>query len=192
MKRALLVCCLLIGGNIPAYAATVWTGPDVVFSKNGSDPTSVQDILSASVSLTRGAAAFLFNPLAGEISSSATSPAGTAWAFAGLLGNPTGNDFTASNYTALNFDTFLNALGGPGPAQGGSVGIGNAILNQPGVLHLIAEDIYLDIQFTEWTDAFNGSIVSYARSSAVVPIPAALPLFSLALGLLALRRKTLC
>ena len=192
MKNIAVLFCLSLVLSASANAMTVWNGPSVVFTKAGSQPTTVQDALTPTVSLTRAGTGLLFNPLGGEPGFSSLSPVGTEWAFAGLLGNPSGANFSASNFAGLNFDTFLNALGGPGagapPNQGGG-GVGNVILNQPGVVHLIADDIYFDIQFTEWTDAFSGGLVTYSRSSAVVPIPATLPLLGSAFALLTVWRK---
>jgi hypothetical protein len=188
--HAFVIACLFgIGPVSSAYAATVWTGPESTFFKTGAEPTTVQDVLTAGVSLTRGASQFLFNPLGGDVASGPTTPTGTEWAFAGLDGNPVGLDFSASNFAALSFDTFLSSLGGPGVPGGGAAGggIGNVILDQPGVVHLIAEDVYFDIQFLQWGSAVTGGNVEFARST--VPVPAALPLLASALGFLGIRRR---
>ncbi len=177
-----------------AHAAVVWTGPALTFLKTGAQsPALVQDVLTPAVSLTRGSVGFLYNAAAGETSgdpfSFPNAPAGTEWAFAGLEGNPVGAAFSAANFAALSFDTFVSSLGGPGLAGGGGAnnGIGNVILNQPGVAHLVAEDIYFDIQFIQWTNPLNGAIVEYSRTT--VPLPAALPLFAVACAYLRRRRR---
>ena len=189
MRNSTLVamCLVLCTQSWAVCAATVWTGPLVTFAKDNS--STIADILTPNVSLTRGAVQFLYNPSAGELGASPSSPLDTEWAFAGLDGNPTNSTFSATNFTKLNFSSFVSALGGPGPAGGGSGGILTTILNRPGVLHLISDDIYLDIQFSVWNPGglMGNAAIEYARSS--VPIPASLPLISGALGVLAWRRQ---
>ncbi|NNM01633.1 MAG: hypothetical protein HKO62_12845 [Gammaproteobacteria bacterium] len=173
-----------------AAAAIVWDGPDVLFSKVGTQPDSVQDVLSAEVSLTRGNSGILFNPLGGDTGPAVGTPTGTRWAFDTAIGNPGDAAFAAANFAELTFLPFLAAVGGPTSA--GGAGVPNVVLGNPGVLHLVAADVYLDIQFLSWTSAFDnpGSAVEYLRSSAaVVPVPAALPLFAAGLALLRWRGR---
>ncbi|MEQ8662015.1 MAG: hypothetical protein RLW62_14460, partial [Gammaproteobacteria bacterium] len=66
LPRFILAMLLACAGQAPCAAATVWGGPEVRFLKLGSDPASVQDVLSATVSLTRGLTGHLFNPLGGD------------------------------------------------------------------------------------------------------------------------------
>lgn len=194
MYGVFMAVMVSIALTFSAQAAVVWSGPAQTFLKTGAQsPALVQDVLTSAVSLTRGSVGFLYNAAAGETSGDPfnfpNAPAGTEWAFAGLEGNPVGAAFSATNFAALSFDTFVNALGGPGPAGGGGAnsGIGNVIVNQPGVAHLVAEDIYFDIQFIQWTNPLQGAIVEYSRTT--VPLPAALPLFAIACGCLHRRRR---
>lgn len=187
-----LVCCLLgICFAAAAPAATVWTGPDTTFFR--SNNVNNIDMLTPSVHLTRGAIQSIFNVAAepGFDTINFDSPADTAWAFADLNGNPNDAGFDAANFANLNFAPFIVALGGPGPANGGGPGSGipNMVLNRPGVLHLISDDIYLNIEFSIWNPGgvLGDAAIQYSR--ATVPVPAALPLFGSALGLLAWRRR---
>ncbi|MBB6430270.1 PEP-CTERM sorting domain-containing protein [Algisphaera agarilytica] len=176
---------VLVAGLIALQSAvagatpTVWSGLDFAFTKaNGADHTDPanQDAITSQVELTRAATQGLFN-IAAESGYKATSPAGTEWAF--LQNNPgqSEQDLVSTNWSLLNFADWTTALGGRGVLAG-------AILNGPGVLHLIDEDIYLDIQFTAWGLRGNGGF-SYLRS---VPEPGAGLLVGLA-GFAALSRR---
>lgn len=101
-----LICCFFV---ISLFAAEVWDGPPVTITKENGQQTI--DSITPSVSLTRGGSAGVYNPVI-ESSWSSTSPSGTAWAFAGINGNPEDASFTAVNYANLAFDTWLLALGG--------------------------------------------------------------------------------
>lgn len=179
-------CALGAALSFNTFAATVWTGPPTVFSKTGAETT--QDVLTANVSLTRGNGSVLFNPLGGDGGPNPlTTPSDTEWAFRGLGGNPGDSTFGAGNFMALSFDTFVNALGGFGAGGGAGGGLGDNIVGRPGVLHLISDDIYLDITFSVWDTALAGAAMSYTRST--VPVPAALPLLAAALGVLGWRGR---
>lgn len=160
----LLVCGVVALAETAAMAATVWSGPPIAFTKQPfADPTLAesQDRLTSQVALTRGSAQGLYNPVR-EPAYSGTSPAGTRWAFAGLRGNPA-TGFAASNYANLNFSTWEVALGGR-PSLAGN------IVDRPAVVHLVDEDIYLDIMFTDWSiGGGGGGGFGYARGS---PAPA--------------------
>lgn len=152
--------CVASGRQLEAQ--TVWTGLPLTFTKlDGADWTRPenQDRITAGVWLTRADTQGLFN-IAVESSydfGTALRPTGTAWAFAGLNGNPT-TGVTAANYANLVFDTWRASVVGNPPA---SVGV-------PGVLHLISQNIYLDITFNSWSIGSGG--FSYTRST--VPEPA--------------------
>jgi hypothetical protein len=150
---------VLIGGT--AMAATVWTGPAVSFSKapfaNPALPAN-QDFLTSNVALTRGSTQGLYNALQEILFTHIVSPAGTQWAFASLNGNPS-TGVTAGNFAALTFTDWETSLGG-------SAGLSTNILGRAGVLHLIADDIYLDITFTGWSALATGGGFAYTRSSA--------------------------
>lgn len=81
------------------------------------------------------------------------SPADTEWAYG-----------SAANWNLLTFNNWETWNGSNPP---GTVG-------KDAVLHLISDDIYLDIKFLSWTSRGNGGGFSYERSTAVTggaPIP---------------------
>ncbi len=183
MLRCLLVVVIsaVVAMSATAgFAATVWSGPPVAFTKQPfADPAlpGNQDRLTQQVALTRGSAQGLYNPLR-EQAYTGTSPAGTRWAFAGLRGNPQ-TGIAAANYASLNFSTWEVALGGR-PSLAGN------IVDRPAVVHLVDEDIYLDVTFTDWSiGGGGGGGFSYTRASPAphgnsedipLPLPAVLAL----------------
>ena len=169
-----------------AGAATVWTGPVVEFSKSGADDAmdpAYQDQLTSTVALTRGSNQGLDNILQDDSFQrfDRVSPEGTMWAFEGLNGNPD-DGISAADYESLVFADFTSALG--------IQQIGRNILDRPGVVHLVEDDIYFDIIITEWGTATEGAAITYQRTSpSVVPVPGAAWLLGSALGLLAFARR---
>lgn len=153
----------------PAGAATIWTGAPVHFSKgdyvDATDPAN-QDLIVPGVALTRGATRGIYNA-ALESSYSGASPLDTEWAWE--INNP-GQEISAANHTALEFNPWVQAHGG-NPL---------ATLDTPGVLHIISADVYIDVVFTEWTVGGGGGF-AYTRSS-MVPEPGSLALMVSALA----------
>ena len=181
--RLLLLLGLLVSGA--AQAASVFTGLDIDFTKDPfADPQLAenQDELTPGVVLTRGDVQGLFN-IALESAFGNGSPADTRWAFADLNGNPA--DISALDFDSLVFDDWEDALGGRGA-------LASNILDRIGVVHLITDDIYLEILFTDWGQGGGaGGSFSYVRSDlSAIPLPAALPLLlSGLLGLGVFRRR---
>lgn len=140
-------------GAPPARALEIWTGRTFPFVKaDGADWTQPvnQDRITPNVWITRKASQGIFN-IAQETGYSGVSPADTEWA--------TGN---AINFPSLTFQPWAQwALNNPP----GTVGV-NA------VLHLIAEDVYLDIRFDSWTGGAVGGGFAYTRAIPPV-VPAA-------------------
>ena len=180
---ALLLLALAAAGN----AATVGTGPLVEFRKAPFADYMLpenQDRITASVWLTRAVTLPLFNIAQEEahVQFGRISPVDTEWAFQAVNGNPI-TGISAADYESLVFTDFSSALG--------LQRIGDLIVGRPGVVHLISDDIYLDITFTEWGRMpQGGGAFAYIRSS-VVPIPAAAWLFASALGLLGFLKRRL-
>ena len=163
----------------PAAALSVWTGYDVAFSKAGfADPadSANQDAITSAVALTRGSTRGIFNAVLESSYDKPinSSPADTEWAFA--FGNPS-EVLSATNYAALEFDAWRAAHDGEP----------HSTVGQNAVLHLISEDIYLDIRFTEWGGAASGGSFAYLRS--VVPEPSSALLVGLGLAGLAARLR---
>lgn len=170
------------------HAAIVWStgATDVTFSKAAlADPTLAvnQDRISPTVWITRGSVAGLYNAVS-ETAYAPTSPAGTRWAVSNVNGNP---NFTygtgAAMYQSLTFSDWDDALGSMNALR-------TNILAETAVLHLVAEDVYLDIKFTAWAAGRGDGSFSYVRANGVVPEPASLAILSAgAMALLARRKR---
>jgi hypothetical protein len=158
----------------PAEAATIWSGSKITFTKaTGADWTlpQNQDRITDNVWITRQDTQGIFNikqeSSFDKSSPDPASPLGTEWAYG-----------TTANIGSLTFSNWRTwAVNNPPQTVG-----------QAAVLHLIAEDIYIDIKFLSWDQRAGG--FSYERSTEAVPEPVS-TLGFLALGTLgtALTRK---
>jgi hypothetical protein len=142
-----------------AHASTLWTGSNITYSQSGPATagtmyTGTPDVLVAgAVSIARNGNGPLYNPAAGETGSDfATSPKDTMWAFGTLASLPPPSSFQS-------FAAIRNAHAGPVGA------LASVIVNQPMVVHLVNEDIYLSIKFTSWNHGFSGGNFTYIRST---------------------------
>lgn len=177
--RWTILAALYIGfaSATATQAATIWDGPATSFAKAGFVDFNLpenQDRLTDNVWIARANSTGLFNA-ARETFYSANSPAGTEWAVG-----------TTSDLGSLTFNTWNGTVGLSTPIGGppSSVGV-------PMVLHLIDDDIYLDLTFTEWgqTSGAGGSF-AYRRSTPGVPEPATVGLLvTMVAGGLVLRRR---
>ncbi len=144
-----VVGLLILAGS--AGAQTVWTGPEINFTKpDGADWTlpENQDRITDNVWLTRQDFGGIYN-IAVEAAYTKLSPADTEWAYG-----------DADDYENLTFDTWVNWAAHIPP---GTVG-------QDAVVHLISEDIYIDIMFTSWGIGIGGGgAFSYERTTAPEP-----------------------
>jgi hypothetical protein len=151
-------------------AQTVWSGYDFSFSK--ADFTDYllpenQDRITENVWISRGTSSGIFNVHDEVAYFPSASPAGTEWAT--YLNNPT-ETIAATNYSNLTFAPWITAYGGEGSsALPARLTGGNA------VVHLITDDIYLDIRFTQWTQGGGGGF-AYVRALPPVPEPSAVGL----------------
>jgi hypothetical protein len=166
---------LVIAGTFALPLAThsapiVWDGPPITFTKASfADFTQPQnqDRITPEVWLTRGDTQGLFNIKQESFFTHQSSPIGTEWAFG------TTADFSSLTYT--NWETWT-ANNPPGT------------VGRDAVLHLIAEDIYVDIKFNSWISSGGGGF-SYTRSTAPVPEPGSLPLLGTAALVTFARRR---
>lgn len=165
---ALALSSLLFAGTVEA-APIIWTAPLVEFSKAAfGDPSDEanQDFLTDDVILTRDVTKGIFN-IAQESEFegkglTSPSPIGTEWAVG-----------KAEDFESLSFQPWaaLTEMNPPG------------LVGQDLTLHLIDDDIYLDLRFTAWgIGSSAGGSFSYVRAS--VPEPSGTGL--LALGLIGL------
>ena len=144
MKKLLLI--IILASNF-VVAQTIWNGPTFTFSKaDNANPTleANQDRITPNVWLTRGNnGGQLYNAKTESDSSKSTSPDDTRWAFG-----------TTSSLASLTFSTFR-----------GTSKPKNAV-GQNMVMHLVTDDIYIDIKITSWTSGNNsGGGFSYERST---------------------------
>lgn len=137
-----LLCFVLLICISETNAQSLWTGPEITFSKpDFSDWTLPvnQDRISDSIWLTRADNRGIFNiRTESEYDRiDRSSPEDTEWAngtIADGINNLTFGTWHQSNPTAPHFQIGVNK-----------------------VLHLISEDIYIDITFTSWTQGGGGS-----------------------------------
>jgi hypothetical protein len=157
MTRAGVLLCaavLLLSTATGAAAPQVWSGRTYYFIKaNWADWTLApnQDHITDLVRITRANSHGIFNIAQESEYTIPVSPVDTEWA--------TGD---AANWPALTFATWENWHGLNPPS---TVGV-------DAVVHLITDDIYIDIRFESWTQAATGGGFSYYRApdpSAVEP-----------------------
>ena len=149
-------------------APTIWDGPTITFTKaDGADWTQAanQDRITNKVWITRAANKQIFNfkteTIGGGFGS--WSPLDTEWAWPGIGGNSSDPaDFKAANYASLHFGRFDEIYNPPD------------VVTRPAVVHLISDDIYLEVQFTQWTAGNSGGGFSYKRSTLTVQDPTTL------------------
>jgi hypothetical protein len=140
---------VLVATPLPSgHAATLWTGPNLGFTQSVDNPSDT--ILPGSVVLTRGANDVLYNIAAGETSAGPGSPAGTEWAFGSL-----------TNYSTLAYQSLESMRSGD---------LALLIIDQPMVMHITNEDIYLSVQFGAWGQHGSGGF-SYIRSTPASSVP---------------------
>ncbi len=154
---------------------TVWNGPTVSFGKPAFANETLaqnQDRLTNNVWLTRAAVQGIFN-IKSEVSYTHNlSPSDTEWA----LG-------TTANYSLLTYTNWETWTGGIPNVP--------SIVGKNAVVHLISEDIYLDLKFTGWgVGSGAGGTFSYDRSTAPVPEPGSLVLLGIGAVTLSMRRRS--
>lgn len=126
---------------------TLWEGANMTFTKpNGADSTleENQDRITENVWLTRGNEGILYNAVNEGTANNNSSPAGTEWAQGSF-----------ADISSLNFTNFRSAC--PGDKPKNVVGI-------PLVLHLIQDDIYIEITITSWAQGKVGGF-TYQRTT---------------------------
>ena len=181
MPRAFLVfthVCLATVLTGTVSAQTVWSGLSLSFAKaDGTDPTLAanQDRITGNVWLTRDSTGGIFN-IQGETFYSAFSPADTEWA---TDLNNAGDMIAATNWANLDFAPWIDAYGGMG-----GVTLPARLTSRNAVVHLVTDDIYLDLRFTAWTQQGGGGF-SYMR--AVVPEPSGAFLLMAGIATMAVR-----
>ena len=151
MKKKLTKFIIVLYIGISINAQTVWNGPNITFTKpNFADYMSEvnQDRITDNVWITRADTKGIFN-IKRETSytgsdTSGNSPLDTEWAFG-----------TTNNLGSLTFSTWAIAFG-MSPLN---------ILNKEMVVHLMTDEIYINIKFLSWSTATTGAGFSYERST---------------------------
>ncbi len=154
MKYATLSLCLTCVSTAVAGTPAVWSGYDVVFSKaafaDQNDPAN-QDRLTPNVWFTRAVVQGIYNAAQEEgyqgVGGSGPSPVDTEWAFG-----------TTADLGSLTFTTWAGAHSGNPPG----------LIGQNMVVHLISDDIYVDIRLTSWgVGPGSGGSFSWVRGEGV-------------------------
>jgi glucose/arabinose dehydrogenase len=136
----------------------IWNGPPFTFSKAALADWTLpqnQDRITDRVWLTRATTAGLFNIKSESSYTHNLSPADTEWAYG-----------TTADYSTLTYEDWETWNGGQGGGPPSTVG-------RDAVLHLITDNIYIDIKFTSWGGSGGGGQFSYVRSTPpVTPLEA--------------------
>ncbi len=126
--------------------ATFWSGEKITFTKeDGANPNNEanQDQITNTVWITRGnSGGQIYNINQESSASQNTSPLGTEWAIG-----------TFEDIQNLEFKAFRPAVVKP-----------QDVVGQDLVMHLIAEDIYLELNFLTWSSGKEGGF-SYERTT---------------------------
>ncbi len=141
----LFVLCCLLAVAASAEASTIWNGPRTTISKlrsNDQKLPAFQDRLTSNVWLTRGASQGIYNIKKESTFTTGVSPVDTEWSYG-----------TTAELPNLKFADWVTFNGRCPPC---SVG-------KDAVVHLISDDIYIDIKFTYWPSASGD--YSYERST---------------------------
>lgn len=140
--------------SLSLSAQTIWTGSTITYTKENFVDVTLeenQDRLTDNVWITRNNSRGIFNAASETEYSDFSSPADTEWAFG-----------TTADIDGLTFDTWEATINS-NPI--------NNMLDEDMVLHLITDDIYIDIKFTFWQQGLGqgqpgGGGFTYERSTA--------------------------
>ena len=133
--------------EVDVSTLTLWEGTPITFTKeNGGDPTQSesQDQITDNVWLTRGNVGILFNAVSESAANNSSSPAGTEWA-----------QGTFDDLETMEFTNFRSACPGENPKN---------VVGIPMVVHLIQDDVYIEITITSWAQGKVGGF-TYQRST---------------------------
>jgi hypothetical protein len=140
------------GDTITELELNIWSGPRITFTKQPNADFTLeenQDRITDSVWITRAANQGIFNIKLEEGYEFPLSPADTEWAFG-----------TTAEIDSLEFLAWENTIRAEGlrPPD---------ILNLDMVIHLVTEDIYIDIRFLSWSigKQEGGGGFSYSRTT---------------------------
>ena len=138
---SLFLLTIIIFYPLAIANAEVCTSPKKFFTKEDSSNWNLpenQDRISDTVWITRANQSGIFNIAVESAFSLSASPINTAWAFG-----------SANDFQNLTFTNWQAWHGGPPSGPPSTVG-------RDAVVHLVDEDIYLDIKFLSWTTGSQG------------------------------------
>jgi hypothetical protein len=138
------VCAI---GSIPVAGREIWSGRDVYFQKVDFADWNLaenQDRITPAVWITRKNDHGIFNIAQETGYVTDASPADTEWA--------TGN---AADWASLTFQ----------PWQVWAQNYPPRTIGADACVHLISEDIYIDIRFDSWTQGAQGGGFAYFRAT---------------------------
>ncbi len=141
-----------LGAPRPATAQEVWSGRTFFFEKGdfaNPDLEANQDRITDNVWITRDDLRGIYNIAQETGYTTNVSPVDTEWA--------TGD---AVDYATLTFQPWQLWHGSNPP---GTVGVDACV-------HLITDDIYIDIRFESWTTSAGGGGFSYYRGREDTPV----------------------
>lgn len=139
--------------NFAGISQTIWDGTPVTITKANNADWNLeanQDRITPTVWLTRKNIQGQYN-IAQETgySNGNGSPVDTEWGWG-----------TTADIGSITFYTWKNATNNNNP-----FGDHNNLAGNPMVLHLITDNIYIDLTYNSWTSDGNGGGFSYTRSS---------------------------
>lgn len=149
MRNSFFLLAFIILSHWPALSQTIWEGPKITFTKpNNADHTLAenQDRITDAVWITRATSRGIFNIKTESSYVTNSSPSDTEWAFG-----------ATAELQNLVFDNWQTTVGSNPPAM----------VDRDMVLHLISENIYIDIKFLSWSVSSAGGGFSYERSTDI-------------------------
>ncbi|MBL7766736.1 MAG: T9SS type A sorting domain-containing protein [Chitinophagaceae bacterium] len=150
LLKTSLALTLLLSNIQEIQAQTIWNGINTTFTKTAAGQ---QDCITPQTCLTRGTSV-IYNAICQTVNGSVgciyAGPCNTEWAYGSL-----------ANYSTLTYDELYNVNGC----------FPNSMIGNPLVLHLINENIYLQVTFNSWQSGGGGNF-SYTRSTNLqAPLP---------------------
>lgn len=151
----LLTMLFILCANQYGFSQNIWTGEKTTFVKGNFDnplTESSQDRITDLVWITRGNSNVLFNAKTEPSAdiSGFNSPEDTEWA-----------EGTTNDLNNLVFTDFKNAA----PKNSTGSPKVKLMVGRNYVLHLITDDIYIDLKMLSWSSGGNGGGFSYERST---------------------------
>ncbi|MEI6149325.1 MAG: immunoglobulin-like domain-containing protein, partial [bacterium] len=131
----------------------IWSGARKTFTKADYADWTLpenQDLVTTTVAITRQDDHGLFN-IINESEYASATPSDTEWAYG-----------TTADLFSLSFTSWHD--------WARSLGDTTSIIGRDAVMHIISEDIYIDVKFTAWTSNANGGGFSYERAQAPVTL----------------------